>query len=219
MEQGEWVASALPVREIWRAIFQFRGGWIRDAGENELFTMVFRPLSGVGALAFLAVAWLSSGLWKLLSRKLWVHATCLACGSKALVVRSRESSDICTPCRVKIGGGICAGEERDRRLQGIIMHTMYVKGSSLVVPGLGALWSGKDIRALSFGFLLSMALAAVSSSLGGGRIGDPLVSELQSTVAVWAIALAGIIWAGGALWGVRSFSAMQHSHNIVGERS
>jgi hypothetical protein len=218
MEQGEWMASALPVGEIWETIFQFRGRWIRDAGESDLFRMVFRPLSGQGALVFLVVVWLSSGAWKLLSRRFWMHATCMACGSRALVVRSREASDICTPCRVKIGGGIRGGEERDRRVQGIAMHRIYVKCASLFVPGQGAFWSGKDIRSFTYGILLSIVLAGVSTSLGGERAGDALVSELQSTVALWMMALAALFWAGGAIWGIRSFSVLQRNYNVAAER-
>ncbi|MEK6780052.1 MAG: hypothetical protein AABY80_10330 [Candidatus Deferrimicrobiota bacterium] len=219
MDQGEWMASALPFGEIWKAIFRFRGAWIRDAGESDFFGVFFRPLSGRGALLFLAVVWLSSGAWKLVSRKLWIHGTCLACGSRALVVRSREAEDICAPCRVKIGGGIRAGDERDRRVQGIVMHRLYVKGTSLFVPGLGALWSGKEIRPLVFGIVLSIALAGVSSSVGGERLGAPLVSELQSDVMMLSMALAGVLWVWGAYWGVRSFSMLQRSHNIAGERA
>ena len=218
MEQGEWMASALPVGEFWKAIFQFRSAWVRDAGESDFFGMFFRPLSGMGALLFLAAVWLSSGAWKLVSRKLWINSTCLACGSRALVVRSREASDFCAPCRVKIGGGIRAGDERDRRVHGIVMHRVYVKWASLFVPGLGALWSGKEIRPLVFGIVLSIALAGVSSSLGGRRLGEPLVYELQSNVAFVTMILAGVIWAWGAYWGIRSFSKMQRAHNVAGER-
>ncbi len=218
MEQGEWMASALPVGEFWKAIFHFRSAWVWEAGKSESFGMFFRPLSGRGALLFLAVVWLSSGAWKLISRRLWIHGTCLACGSRALVVRSREASEICAPCRVKIGGGIRAGDERDRRVQGIVMHRAYVKTASLFVPGLGALWSGKEIRPLVFGVVLSIALGGVSSSLGGRRLGEPLVYELQSNVALVAIILAVVLWAWGAYWGIRSFHMLQRTHNIAGER-
>jgi hypothetical protein len=219
MEQEEWIASALPVSEIWRGIFQYRGEWVRDAGESDFFAMFFHPLSPRSALVFLGAACLFSGGWKLLSRRLWVHGTCRACGSRSLVVRARESSDICTPCRVKIGGGIRAGEERKRRVQGIVMHRRYVKSASLLVPGSGALWAGKELRALVYGVALSMALGAVTSSLGGERAGAPLVSELQATVAVWATLLACALWAAGAAWGMRSFSVLQRFHNIAGERN
>ena len=218
MEQEEWIATALPVGGIWKAIFQFRGEWVRSAGESDYFGLFFHPLSPRAALLFLAVVWLSSGAWKLLSRKLWVHGTCRACGSHALVVRSRESSDICTPCRVKIGGGIRAGAERNRRVQGIVMHRWYVKVTSLLVPGSGALWAGKEVRALVYGVVLSIALGAVTASLGGARAGDPLVSELQATMAIWATFLAGLLWAAGAAWGMRSFSMLQRAYNIAGER-
>jgi len=218
MEQGEWIASALPVDEIWKAIFQFRGEWIQDAGESDFFGMFFHPLSPRSALLFLAAVGLFSAGWKLLSRRIWVHGTCRACGNRSLVVRARETSDICTPCRVKIGGGIRAGQERNRRVQGIVMHRRYVKGASLLVPGSGALWAGKEVRALVYGLALSAALGGVTSSLGGKLLGDPLVSDLQATVVVWTVLLTGVLWAAGAGWGIRAFSALQRNHNIAGER-
>ena len=218
MEQGEWIASALPVDEIWKAIFQFRREWIRDAGESDFFGMFFHPLSSGFALTFLASVGLFSGLWKLLSRRIWVHGTCRACGNRSLVVRARETSDICTPCRVKIGGGIRAGEERNRRVQGIVMHRRYVKGASLLAPGAGALWAGKEMRVLIYGLALSTALGAVTSSLGGALLGNPLVSDLQAAASIWAALLAAVLWAAGAAWGMRSFSLLQRAHNIAGER-
>jgi hypothetical protein len=99
------------------------------------------------------------------------------------------------------------------------MHRRYVKSASLLVPGSGALWAGKELRALVYGMALSMALGAVTSSLGGERAGAPLVSELQATVAVWATLLACALWAAGAAWGMRSFSVLQRFHNIAGERN
>jgi hypothetical protein len=218
MEQGEWIASALPVDEIWKAIFQFRGEWIRDAGESDFFGMFFHPLSPRSALLFLAGVGLFSGVWKLLSRRIWVHGTCRACGSRSLVVRARETSDICTPCKVKIGGGIRVGEERNRRVQGIVLHRRYVKGASLLVPGAGALWAGMEMRALIYGVALSTALGAVTSSLGAALMGNPLVSDLQAAVTIWAALLAGVLWTAGAAWGMRSFSVLQRTHNIAGER-
>jgi hypothetical protein len=218
MEQEEWIASPLPVREIWKAIFHFRGEWIRDAGRSEYFELFFHPLPPRASLLFLFLVGMFAWLWKLLSRRIWVHETCRACGSRALVVRSREPSDICTPCRVKIGGGIRAGEERNRRVQGIVMHRFYVKAASLAVPGSGALWAGKEVQALLYGVVLSLALGVVTASLGGARAGDPLVSELHATLAFWAAVLAVVLWAAGAAWGMRSFSLLQREHNIAGER-
>jgi len=208
----------LPVGEIWRAIFQFQGAWINNAGESDFFRVFFRPLTGRGAFLFLMAVWLSSAAWKLVSGKLWIHGTCLACGSSALVVRSREADDLCAPCRVKIGGGIRAGDERDRRVLGIVMHRMYVKTASLFVPGLGALWSGKDVRPLFFGIVLSLALAGITSSAGGERLGGALVSELQSNVTMYSVIIACLLWAWGAYWGVRSFHKLQRRHNVAGER-
>lgn len=218
MEAGEWIASPLPVSEIWKAIFQVRGEWFREAGESEFFGMFFHPLAPGSAFLFLALAGLCAVGWKFLSRRLWVHGTCRACGSRSLVVRARETADICTPCRVKIGGGIRAGEERNRRVQGIVMHRRYVMGASLLVPGLGALWAGKELRVLVYGVALSLSLGAVTLSLGGRLLGNPLLAELQTVASAWAVAVAALLWAGGAAWGMRSFSALQRIHNIAGER-
>ncbi len=218
MEQGEWVASALPVGEIWKGLYQIGGNWLSNAGGSDFFIMFFHPLSVRISLIFLGVVLVSSTAWKLLARKLWVHNTCRACGSLSLVVRSREVHDICTPCRVKIGGGIRAGEERDRRVQTIVLHRRYVRIASILVPGSGALWAGKQIRTLLYGLVLSIALAGVSASLGGERAGDALVAELQGTVTLWSSILVALLWASGILWGIRSFYILQRVHNIAGER-
>jgi hypothetical protein len=101
---------------------------------------------------------------------------------------------------------------------GIVLHRRYVIGASLLAPGAGALWAGKEMRALIYGLALSIALGAVTSSLGGALLGNPLVSDLQTAVAIWAALLAGILWAAGAAWGVRAFSFLQRTHNIAGER-
>ena len=71
---------------------------------------------------------------------------------------------------------------------------------------------------LIYGLALSTALGAVTSSLGGALMGNPLVSDLQATVTLWAALLAVVLWAAGAAWGVRAFSILQRAHNIAGER-
>ena len=218
MEQGEWIASPLSARYVREAVMALSEDWVRDAGESDFFVRFFHPLSAPGAVVFLAAIWLSSSIWNLLSRKLWVHSTCLSCGSRALVVRSRESSDLCAPCRVKLGGGIRLGHERTRRVQGMVQHRWFVRIASLAVPGVGALWSGKVMRTFGYGVVLSLALAAVTCSLGGGREGGPLVADLQSTVSSWAFALAVMLWMGGAAWGIRSFTNLQRDRNIAGVR-
>ena len=218
MEQGEWIASPMPSREIWSAVFRLREDWIRDAGESDFFLTFFRPLTAPGVVAFLAVVWLSSGAWNLLSRKLWIHSTCRSCGGRALVVRSREVSDICAACRAKIGGGTRLGHERTRRIQGVVGHRRFVMAASLAVPGVGALWSGKVIRTLLYGIVLSLSLAAVSCSLGGGRVGGPIIAELQRIVLWLAIALTALFWAGGTAWGIRSFTILQRNQNVAGGR-
>lgn len=110
------------------------------------------------------------------------------------------------------------GPERTRRVQGIVLHRRFVRLASLAVPGAGALWSGKEIRALVYGGALSLALAGVTCSLGGGRAGGPLIAELQKTVALWSLLLALLLWVGGAAWGMRSFAVLQQTHNVGRER-
>lgn len=218
MEQGEWIASPIPARYIWEAVLAINEDWMRYAGESDLFVRFFHPLSAPGAIVFLAAIWLSYGTWNLLSRKLWVHGTCLSCGARALVVRSRESSDLCPPCRVKLGGGVRLGHERTRRVQGIVQHRWFVMAASLAVPGVGALWSGKVMRTFGYGVALSLTLAALTCSLGGGREGGPLIADLQRTVLSWAFAVAVMLWIGGAAWGMRSFTNLQRDRNIAGLR-
>ena len=46
MEQGEWVASPMPAREIWKAVFGLREDWIRDAGESDFFVTFFPAAPG-----------------------------------------------------------------------------------------------------------------------------------------------------------------------------
>ena len=110
------------------------------------------------------------------------------------------------------------GRERSRRVQGIVLHRRFVRLASLAVPGTGALWAGKEIRVLAYGAALSLALGAVTCSLGAGRAGGPLVAELQRSVTTLGMAAAAVLWAGGAAWGIRSFTTLQRDRNVAGER-
>lgn len=217
MEAGEWLASSLPVGELMQVIMQRWGDLIRGAGEGEYFRMFFRPLTPRAALLFLILVWLTSLIWKVFSLRVWVHNTCRACGAQTLIVGIREATDFCNMCQARVGWGIRAGEERERRAQGIRMHRNYVRAASALVPGFGGLLSGKEVRTMVYVAFLSLALGGVSSSLGA-RPGGDIVSELQSIVSRWAILFAALLWIAGAAWGIRSFGKMQRTFGIAGEK-
>ncbi|MGA7105478.1 MAG: hypothetical protein WBX49_09065, partial [Candidatus Deferrimicrobiaceae bacterium] len=217
MEAGEWLASPLPVGELIRVIGKRRGDLLWKAGEGVYYRMFFRPLAPEMAPLFLILVWLCSALWKFLSLRVWVQTTCRGCGAQTLVVGIREATDFCNMCHAKVGWGIRAGEEKERRALGIRMHRNYVRAVSVLVPGSGGLWSGKEIVTMVYVVLLSLSLAGLSSSLGAREGGD-ILSELQSIVARWAVLTTAVLWAAGAAWGIRSFGRMQRSVGITGEK-
>ena len=69
--------------------------------------------------------------------------------------------------------------EKERRALGIRMHRNYVRAVSVLVPGSGGLWSGKEIVTMVYVVLLSLSLAGLSSSLGAREGGD-ILSELRN---------------------------------------
>ena len=217
MEAGEWLASPLPVDELIRVIGNRRGELFGKAGEGEYYRIFFRPLTPETAPLFLILVWLCSVLWKFLSLRVWVQTTCRGCGAQTLVVGIREATDFCNMCHAKVGWGIRVGEERERRALGIRMHRNYVRAASVLVPGSGGLWSGKEIVTMVYVVLLSLSLAGLSTSLGA-RGGGDIISELQSIVAHWAVFTTVILWAAGAAWGIRSFGRMQRSVGMSGEK-
>ena len=217
MEPGEWVASALPARELWRALPGSDGGLVDDAGQGEIFLMFFRPLKPSGVYLFLATALLAGGIWKLLSARIWVNVTCRGCGTRTMAAGARESLDLCNLCRAGIGGGVRGGAERDRRVQGIGMHRRYVRACAVLVPGSGALWAGKEIRALVFGIVLALSLAGISVSAGPGN-GGTIVSDLQRAATALAMAVSAAVWLAGAAWGIRSFGRFQENYHLTGGR-
>lgn len=217
MEAGEWLASPLPVKELFGVIARRAGSVIWEAREGDLFRTFFRPLSPRLALLFLGLVWLTSVGWKVFSMRVWVHNTCRGCGTRTLIVGIREQTDFCNMCRARVGWGIRAGEEKERRALGIRMHRNYVKASAVLVPGSGGLWSGKEIRTMLYAVLFSLSLAGVSVSLGAREAGD-IVSSLQSSIVRWSSLLAGILWLAGAWWGIWSFGKMQRMLGITGDR-
>jgi tetratricopeptide (TPR) repeat protein len=216
-EQGEWIASGMPVGEIWMAFVHGGADLIRDAGKSDVFHKFFKPLSPFGALFFLGMAYVWSMVWKAASLKLWVNCTCRVCGSRAMIIASRETSDVCTPCRAQIGGGIRAGEERDRRVQGIMLHRRFVRLASIFLPGAGVLWAGKEIRAFIYGLFLSASLAGITTSLGIAQQGNPIVYQLQRSVLIFFLTATAFLWGFGILWSFHSFKALQRRYNIIGE--
>jgi hypothetical protein len=217
METGEWVGSPLPVDEIVRAALQQEHDLYREAGEGEWYRRFFRPLSPGVALLFLFCVWLTSLVWKFFSLRVWVHTACRGCGTRTLVVGIREATDFCNMCRMQVGWGTRVGEEMDRRIQGIRMHRNTVRAGSVVVPGSGGLWSGKEGWTLVYVVLLCLSLAAVSVSIGARGKGD-ILSYLESIVARWAFLVTGVLWIIGAAWGIRSFGRMQQTLKISGKR-
>jgi tetratricopeptide (TPR) repeat protein len=217
MEAGEWLASPLPVGELIRVIGNRAGDLLGKSGEGEYNRIFFRPLTPETAPLFLILVWLCSVLWKFLSLRVWVQTTCRGCGAQTLVVGIREATDFCNMCHAKVGWGIRAGEEKERRALGIRMHRNYVRAASVLVPGSGGLWSGKEIVTMVYVVFLSLSLAGLSSSLGA-RTGGDIISELQSIVAHWAVFTTAVLWAAGAVWGIRSFGKMQRSVGITGEK-
>ncbi len=217
MEQGEWVASPLPAEELWASFLGSESGPAYDVGRSDFFLLFFRPLKPSGALVFLVMVFLAVGIWKILAMRIWVHSTCRGCGTRALIAGARESLDLCNVCRARVGGGIKSGVERDRRVQGIGLHRRYVRACSVLVPGSGALWAGKEFRVLFFGVVLALSLGGISASAGPGE-GGAMISELRHAVTLWAAAVSAIVWLAGAAWGVRSFDRFQESYGVSGGR-
>ena len=217
MEAGEWVGSPLPVDELVFASLQRGQDLFREAGEGKVYRMFFRPLSPGVALLFLFVVWILSVIWKFLSLRVWVHSACRGCGTRTLIVGIREATDFCNMCRMQVGWGIRAGEEKERRIQGIRMHRNTVRAGSVVVPGSGGLWSGREGWTMVYVVLLCLSLAALSVSIGARGKGD-ILSDLQSIVARWAFLVTGVLWIIGAAWGIRSFGRMQRTLKISGKR-
>jgi hypothetical protein len=219
MTHGELVPSPLPVGDVWKTLFTPRAGFLRGAEGRPFQSLFFRPLSGMWIPLFLAAGWLWTAVWKLLARKIWLHSTCRSCGTRTMVVGARETSDICNPCRAQVGGGIRGGEERARRVQNITLHRRYVRTCSVLFPGTGALWAGKDLQAMIYGLALCLPLGALSVSMRAGSASRALIRDMQTLVAWFALACIALLWAGGAWWGWRSFDLLQLRHNIARERS
>ena len=218
MTHGELVASPLRVGDVWRTLFSVRDAWLREARGSAFHDMFFRPVPGGWVPAFLAAGCVWLALWKLLSRKIWMNSVCRSCGASTLVVGSREATDICNACRAQVGKGIRGGEERERRGLNILLHRRYVRACSVLFPGAGALWAGKEVRAMLYGILLSLSAGLFTVSWGAGRLAGGLIGDMQTDIWRAALGAVAVLWLFGAAWGWRSFETLQLHHNVAGER-
>jgi hypothetical protein len=218
MTHGELIASPLRVGDVWRTLFTVREEWLREAGGSAFHDLFFRPVPGKWVPAFLAAGWIWTLLWKLLSRKIWVSSVCRSCGAGTLVVGSREATDICNACRAQVGKGIRGGEESERRGLSMTLHRRYVRACSILFPGAGALWAGKEFRTLLYGILLSLSAGLFTVSWSAGRMAGGLVGDLQTDIWRGALGAVAVLWLFGTAWGWRSFETLQLDHNVAGER-
>ncbi|MDD5763377.1 MAG: hypothetical protein PHP88_12845 [bacterium] len=218
MIHGELVASPLRVGDVWRTLFTVREEWVREARGSAFRDLFFRPLPGAWVPVFLAAGLAWAALWKLLSRKIWMNSACRSCGARTLVVGNREATDICNACRAQVGKGIRGGEERELRGLSILLHRRYVRACSVLVPGAGALWAGKEFRTMLYGLLLSLSAGLFTVSWSAGRLAGGLIGDMQTDI--WRVALGAfaVLWLFGAAWGWRSFESLQLVHNVAGER-
>jgi len=218
MTHGELIAAPLRVGDVWKSLFTVRKEWLREAGRSAFHALFFRPVPGGWVLKLLAAGLAWTALWKLLSRKIWVSSVCRSCGAGTLVVRSREAVDICNACRAQIGRGIRGGEERELRGLGILLHRRYVRACSVLFPGTGALWAGKEFRTLLYGLLLSLSAGLFTVSWSAGRLAGGLIGDMQTDIWRAALGTVAVLWLFGAAWGWRSFEDLQLRHNVSGER-
>ncbi len=218
MTHGELVASPLRVGDVWRNLFTVREEWLREARGSAFHDMFFRPVPGKWVPVFLAAGWVWMALWKLLSRKIWMNSVCRSCGASTLVVGNREATDICNACRAQVGKGIRGGEERERRGLSISLHRRYVRACSVLSPGAGALWAGKEFRTMLYGILLSLSAGLFTVSWSAGRLAGGLIGDMQTDIWRAALGAVVVLWLFGAAWGWRSFETLQLYHNVAGER-
>jgi hypothetical protein len=218
MTHGELIASPLRVGDAWKTLFTVREEWLREARGSAFHDMFFRPVPGKWVPAFLAAGWVWTVLWKLLSRKIWINSICRSCGASTLVVGSRETTDICNACRAQIGKGIRGGEESERRGLSISLHRRYVRACSVLFPGAGALWAGKEIRTMLYGILLSLSAGLFTVSWSAGRMAGGLIGDMQTVIWRAALGAVAVLWLFGAAWGWRSFETLQLYHNVAGKR-
>jgi hypothetical protein len=218
MTHGELIVSPLRVGEVWGNLFIARLEGFRDARGSAFHGLFFRPFPGGWVPAILAAWWVWAASWKLLSRKVWSSGACRSCGAGMMVLGSREAGDVCNACRMQVGKGVRSGEESECRGLGISLHRRYVRACSVLFPGAGALWSGKELRAMLYGILLSLSAGLFTVSWSAGRLADGLIGDVQDDIWRAALGAVALLWLAGAAWGWRSFENFQLAHNVSGER-
>jgi tetratricopeptide (TPR) repeat protein len=218
MTHGELIASPPRVGDVWRTLFNVREEWLREAQGSAFHDLFFRPVPRAWVPVFLAAGLVWAVLWKILSRKIWMNSACRSCGTSTLVVGSREATDICNACRAQVGWGIRVGEERERRGLSIHLHRRYVRACSVLFPGAGALWAGKEFRTMLYGLLLSLSAGLFTVSWSAGRLAGGLNGDMQTDIWRVALGAVAVLWLFGAAWGWRSFETLQLDHNVAGER-
>src|SRR5512140_84006 len=218
MNHGELVASPLRVGGVWRTLFNVPEEWVREARESAFNDLFFHPVPVRWVPAFLAAGWVWAVLWKLLSRKIWMSSVCRSCGAGTLVVGSREATDICNACRAQVGKGIRGDEESAWRGLSISLHRRYVRACSLLFPGAGVLWAGKEFQAMLYGILLSFFAGLLTVSWSAGRLAGGLIGDMQTDIWRMALGAVAVLWLFGAAWGWRSFETLQLNHNVSGGR-
>jgi len=218
MTHGELVAAPLRAGDVWEGLFTVREEGFREARRSPFHARFFRPVPGGWVTAFLAAGLAWTALWKLLSRKIWVSSVCRSCGAGTLVVRSREPVDICNACRSQVGMGFRVGEERELRGLSISLHRRYVRACSVLFPGAGALWAGKEFRTMLYGLLLSLSAGLFTVSWSAGRLAGGLIGDMQTDIWRAALGTVAVLWLFGAAWGWRSFENLQLRHNVSGKR-
>jgi len=218
MTHGELVAAPLRVGDVWKSLFTVREEWFRDARRSSFHALFFRPVPGVWVPVLLAAGLAWTALWRLLSGKIWVSSVCRSCGAGTLVVRSREAVDICNACRAQVGKGVRGGEERELRGLSISLHRRYVRACSVLFPGAGALWAGKEFRTMLYGLLLSLSAGLITVSWSAARLAGGLIGDMQTDIWRAALGAVAVLWLFGAAWGWRSFENLQLRHNVSGER-
>jgi len=218
MTHGELVAAPLQVGDVWRSLFSVREEWLRESRRSAFHDLFFRPVPGGWVMAILAAGLAWAALWKLLSRKIWMSSVCRSCGAGTLVVGSRENTDICNACRAQVGRGVRGGEERERRGLNISLHRRYVRACSVLFPGAGALWAGKEFQTLLYGMLLSLSAGLFTVAWSAGRLAGGLIGDMETDIWRAALGMSAVLWLAGASWGWRSFENLQLYHNVSGER-
>ena len=218
MTHGELVTAPLRVEDVWRNLFTVREEWFLEARRSAFHALFFRPVPGGWVMVLLAAGLFWTVLWQLLSRKIWVSSVCRSCGAGTLVVRSREAVDICNACRSGVGRGIRGGEESELRGLSISLHRRYVRACSVLFPGAGVLWAGKDFQALLYGLLLSLSAGLFTVSWSAGRLAGGLIGDMQTDIWRAALGTVAVLWLFGASWGWRSFENLQLHHSVSGER-